>query len=200
MTEKAHERDLALRSVGRNVVNFQRLEGCLKLLAKLQPVDGTLPQIRRKLEARVERLSKSTLGSAIGGWLNVLDHTRTATDLPEDFFDATARFVCTVELADDERDRHADALSNLLVERNTLIHEGLSIDWESPEQCRTLIAELDAQNERIRKEIEFLLPILRGFSETANRLKEIDWAEAVTQMQKHAAEEPIPSQSLESDT
>jgi hypothetical protein len=196
----SHARDLALRAVGRNVVNFQRLEGCLKLLAKLQPVDGTLHQIRTKLEARMERLSKSTLGSAIAGWLNLLDHTTTATDLPEDLFDVTARFAFTVELADDEKDRHADALSKLLVERNTLIHDGLlSIDWESPEQCRKLTANLDAQNERIGKEINFLLPILRMLSETANELNEMDWAEAMSEIQKRDADESTPNHRPESD-
>jgi hypothetical protein len=183
-----HPQDLALRAVGRNVLNFQRLEGCLKRLAKLQPIDGTLPQISRKLKTRTDQLSKSTLGSAIAGWLNVLDHTSGAPEFHEDLFHITARFTFTLKLSDHEKDRHADALASLLVERNALIHEGLlSIDWTSPEQCQELAARLDAQNKRIEKEIEFLLPFLRAFREAANELDDTFWAELRSEMQRRVA-------------
>ena len=197
----AHVQDMPLRAVGRNVFNFQLLEGQLKQLAKLQPVDGTVPEIQKKLGRRTERLSKSTLGNAIAGWLNLLDHTQPAPLLRDDLFDVTARIALSVELADDEKDRHADALESLLVERNTLIHEGLlSVDWESPELCRKLAADLDAQNERIVREIEFLRPILKGFREGVNALSEIDRAEAMSETTKGVREEPVYNQQPESET
>jgi hypothetical protein len=185
----SHIRDTALRAVGRNVVNFQRLEGILKALAKMQPVEGTSHEIKRKLGSRIERLSKSTLGSAIAGWLMLLDNNTEAIDPPEDLFDITARFAFSLEIPDDTKQRHAEALSNLLVERNALIHEGLlSMDWESSEKCQKLITKLDAQNERIMNEIEFLLPILRTFSKVADVIDEIDWSEVMPEIENHSTE------------
>ena len=197
---KSNTRDTALRAVGRNVVNFQRLEGCVKSLARLQSIEGTLPKIRERFEARSQRLSRSTLGSAILGWLNVLDHTETTIDPPEDFFDVFARFAFSIELSDEEKDQHSNALSALLAERNQLIHEGLlSIDWGSPSQCRKLAADLDAQNERIVKELDFLIPILRALSEAANKLDQVIKADARTEIQAKCSEEPMPSWFQEPD-
>jgi hypothetical protein len=195
----AHTQDIALRAVGRNVVNFQLLEGYLKQLAKLQQVDGTVLEIQRKLDARTERLSKSTLGTAIAGWLNILDHAQPATLLHDDLFDATARIAFSVELTDGERNRHAAALESLLAERNTLIHTGLrSVDWESPEVCRKLVGDLDAQNERIIKEIELIRPILIRLRESASAISEVDWPEAASE-KKDVLEEAGPNPQPDQD-
>ena len=197
----AHEQDLALRAVGRNVFNFQLLEGCLKQLAQFQPVDGTALEIRRKLGTRTERLSKSTLGSAIAGWLNLLDPIQPTTGLGDDLFDVTALIALSVELTDDERSRHAAALENLLGERNTLVHAGLlSVDWTSPDVCRKLAADLDAQNERIIKEIEFLRPILIEFRKVVNATSEIDWTAATTETTKEVKEKHRSNRRPESET
>jgi hypothetical protein len=59
-------KDLALRAVGRTVVNFQRLEHNLKFAARLGPLDGVLAKVQRDLERRTEKASSSTLGKAIG--------------------------------------------------------------------------------------------------------------------------------------
>ena len=65
-------KDLALRAVGRTVVNFQRLEHNLKVLARLGPVEGVLAKVRRDIEKRAEKASSFTLGQAIQAWMGAL--------------------------------------------------------------------------------------------------------------------------------
>jgi hypothetical protein len=51
----------------------------------------------------------------------------------------------------------------LRTERNKLVHLMLGyVDFNSPEQCRKLDIELDAQNVLFQKGIAFLLPIVTG--------------------------------------
>lgn len=59
----------ALYAVGRNVVNFQRLEQILKLLARFAPVYTTPSTFQSELEKRGRRVNRMTLGAAVKKWI-----------------------------------------------------------------------------------------------------------------------------------
>ena len=201
MIAASGNRDAALRAAGRNLANFQRLEHCLKRLAAVRPVDGTTASISRKLEKRRQRLSRSTLGKAIGEWLSHLGQDTHVTDALNDLFDVTARLAFAVDITDDEKNRHAAALSKLLAERNAFVHDGLlGINWESRSQCQELEERLDAQNERLGEELEFLSSILRTMGILADAMMEARRLETPLDELESPTQAPSPDGASESDT
>jgi hypothetical protein len=58
-------RDVALRAIGRNVVNFQKLEKCLKALIRVDNLSGPMSTIEGALAKRASKASGYTLGKAL---------------------------------------------------------------------------------------------------------------------------------------
>jgi hypothetical protein len=146
-----------MHTVGRTLVNFQRLEHNLKALSRLGPVAGTLAGIEKDLAARRERASRYTLGQAIGAWSQVLESSPTPPTRMPDLFDVTIDYSIDFGIASDVMEAHAEALTALLEERNHLVHGALAtFDWDSREACAQLIAHLHEVNDAIREQMNFI--------------------------------------------
>jgi hypothetical protein len=157
-------KDVALRAVGRTVVNFQRLEHNLKLAARLGTVHGTLPKIRRDIERRLERSATLTLGQAIQAWLSIAQSEQAqAVEPTPDLFDITASITFSWGSDVESQKAHAEALKSLLETRNSLIHGGLvQMQWDSPAECERLVKQLDQVNDSISTQQDFVVSILRA--------------------------------------
>ena len=118
-------KDAALRAVGRTVVNFQRLEHNLKILARLGPIEGTLSKIQRDIERRAEKAASFTLGQAIYAWLEAIDIDRPQAIPTNDLFEPTLRGTFSIGQDSDGRRAHGETLKALLEIRNNLVHGGL---------------------------------------------------------------------------
>src|SRR3712207_6789489 len=77
----AHTAD-ALYAVGRNVVNFQRLEHILKQLALFAPVCATPSGLQSKVEKQRARAERLTLGGAVRKWKESEFHTTEPKQVP----------------------------------------------------------------------------------------------------------------------
>lgn len=77
----AHTTD-ALYAVGRNVVNFQRLEHILKQLALFAPICATPARIQSEIEKRRARAERLTLGRAVKKWVESEFHTTEPKEVP----------------------------------------------------------------------------------------------------------------------
>lgn len=149
--------------MGRTVVNFQRLEHNLKIVAHLGPVEGALSKVLNDVKKRAEKVSTFTLGQAIQAWMGIIASDGPSHERTNDLFEPTLRG--TFSLAGDAEALrvHADALKALLETRNDLIHGRLArFDWESQEGCEALVEELNGVNDTIAPQIEFLAGIIRG--------------------------------------
>jgi len=163
MEQTLTPRDNALKNLGRTIVNFQRLEHCLKLLAKLRPMNGTISKIQRDLEKHAEKTSGFTLGQAINAWLETLDGYGPDQPVVKDLFDVTLKSEIEIDIAPEIKAVHAEQLRSLLTDRNGLIHGGLvEFDWDSPGECKDLAGSLDVLNEAIGEQIDFLHSIIKG--------------------------------------
>ena len=163
MEQTLTPRDNALKNLGRTIVNFQRLEHCLKLLAKLRPMNGTISKIQRDLEKHSEKTSGFTLGQAINAWLETFDGYEPGQPVVNDLFEVTLKGEIEFNIAPEIKAAHAEQLRSLLIDRNGLIHGGLvEFDWDSPDDCRKLASSLDELNEAIGEQIDFLLSIIRS--------------------------------------
>jgi hypothetical protein len=155
-------KDCALHMVGRTVVNFQRLEHNLKLAGRLGPLQGTVQKIQRDIAKRHERASALTLGQAIQAWLDCCRGPLATQYETPDMFDVSVQTTFTLELDSESHAHHAKVLGDLLEVRNDLIHSRLAkFNWEDPEECQGLVADLLQVNSSISMQIEYTCSLLK---------------------------------------
>lgn len=167
MTSQADtSKDAALRMIGRTVVNFQRLEHNLKLAARLGTVQGTIQKVQKDIAKRQERAATLTLGQAIQAWLDYCYEQPAIRHETPDLFDVSVQMTFTLESDPESQARHAKALRDLLKMRNDLIHSRLAkFEWETPEVCQDLVAELEQVNVLISEQMDYTSSLLKAIAE-----------------------------------
>ena len=135
-----------LRKIGRNVVNFQKLEGMLRYLASTPNYNGSLSQLRKQREKHVSSLRKKSFGLVVRDFFE--------TVYPEELSNSDVSDPNSGELSikiDGEgRARLVTAIETVVDARNDLIHHRLiAFDPSSTRSCKELIAYLDDQNEQL---------------------------------------------------
>ena len=152
---RENTRDEALRRIGRNVVNFQKIEMLLKLLVICGSAEGTVESFEWKQTKASESIRKKSLGQLTDALHK--DIYAPALDLdyePADPTKISMAFRLKLEVDAETANAQKAELKALVAERNRLIHHELgSVDFESDEACRGLIAKLDEQDVRIQKQM-----------------------------------------------
>jgi hypothetical protein len=138
----------ALRKLGRNIVNFSKIEGVLKYLLSVTQIDGLSTSTRNRFVDNYERFRQHTLGRLVR---NLHD-----TVLVDDSQSKPQLFKVTYSDSD-FLNAQKQALSDIVLERNKLIHEDLALlDTSSIEDYYELISFLDEQNPRLLAHLEEL--------------------------------------------
>jgi len=170
-------RDVTLRKIGRNVVNFQKVEYCLKVLVALSNIQGYPIDLGSRQPNGGARSRRIPMGDLAQSFHRNVYGDGPKSDAPEDL---SAPWISTsFKLEADQKTVKArkQALSKLVSERNKLIHQELaSFNHNSAEHCRRLINVLDDQNIRILSELEQMKSILAMFKELAGDLQ--SWVES----------------------
>ncbi len=178
-------RERALRSIGRNVVNFQRLEQCIKFLSRFSDTEGPLVKVLKNEETRINGLSKFTMGQAVSEIARIIQKDQRPLPITQDLFEPwiSRTFDCPLDPVTARI--HCDELSALVNERNDLVHNRLAaVDLDSAEQCARLSEELDAQNKRILKQLEMFGPLVAALREMLTEAEEyINSPEFLAQLQ-----------------
>lgn len=170
-------RDDALRKIGRNVVNFQKVEGCLKVLVAISNIQGTPADLEPRQLKNGVRLRRIPMGELAQSFHRNVYGDGPKSDAPEDL--SALWISASLKLEADPKTVKArkQALSKLVSERNKLIHQELaSFDHNSAENCRRLINVLDDQNTRILDELEQMKSIFAMVKEFAGDLR--TWVES----------------------
>ena len=156
----AHTID-ALCAIGRNVVNFQRLEHILKQLALFAPICATPERLQSEVEKRSARVERLTLGEAVKKWIESGLHTTESRQVPQLDQQIIISFRFNLPKNTEYFDQLSGELESLAQERNCLIHQDLArLNLEDEAECNALSIQLNAQNERIIRAINFLGTIL----------------------------------------
>jgi len=159
-------RDEVLRKIGRNLVNFQRMETMLKFLNANQRISGTASDLA-EISARLKKhTSKMPMGHLAEEFVrSVYSSHEAAEHIDSDEISVTFSFRIEADAAlVAERKK---ALRAVVRERNKLVHQWLSeFDPNSRESCQELGAALDEQNARVIPELEILRAIIRTFRES----------------------------------
>jgi hypothetical protein len=158
----------ALYAIGRNVVNFQRLEHILKQLALFAPICATPSSLQSEVEKQRARARRLTLGGAVRKWIESEFHTTEPKQVPRLDQQIVISFGFDLPAPPEYFDQLSGELELLAQERNCLIHQDLAqLNFEDEAECNALSFQLNAQNDRIIRAIKFLGTILAQMQEFA---------------------------------
>ena len=164
----------ALRKLGRNIVNFSKIEGILKYLLSVTQSEELSTSTRNQLVDNYERFRKQTLGSLVGKLHNtvLVDDSQSEPQLDSSELGMSLSFK--VSYSDpDFLTAQKQALSDIVLERNKLIHQDLALlNTSSIEDYYKLISLLDEQNPRLLAHLEELGWMLTSFIEGIKDLQE----------------------------
>ncbi len=161
-------RSEALRKVGRNVVNFARLESGLKILLSLC-ISGAPKELKRKKRRRIQENRSKTLGELARHFSSSLAKGQeNLEDIPENLDDIHVSLSFSV--GDDKGSRKfRKSLLELVQERNNLIHHRLAeLDSTSVDSYRMLIEYLDEQQKRIIQKLDAIGNLLDLLDQARN--------------------------------
>lgn len=181
-------RDEVLRKIGRNVVNFARMEAMLKFLNTQQHISGALSDLP-KIAARAKKVaSRRPMGRLAEEFVRSV-YSSAETSFERASSEASVAFSFRIEADPAVAAERKRALRAVVRERNKLVHKWLAaFDTNSLESCEALGTALDAQNALVRPELEALRELvlaLREYQRDATRYFESD--EFIAELKKGIA-------------
>ncbi|MCA2707887.1 MAG: hypothetical protein IM488_00335 [Microcystis sp. M025S2] len=148
----------ALRKLGRNIVNFSKIEGILKYLLSVTQIEGLSTSTRNRFVDNYKKFRELTLGRLVGKLHNtvLVDDSQSEPQLDSSELGMSLSFKVSYSDSD-FLTAQKQALSDIVAERNKLIHEDLALlDTSSIEDYYELISFLDEQNPRLLAHLEEL--------------------------------------------
>jgi hypothetical protein len=160
-------RDEALRKIGRNIVNLQKMERALKLLVTGSDLEGSISELKGVYQKRLADVERLTMGYLANKAIDILYSAADSNaDAPDDLKEAWVAFGFRIEGGMARKKAEKKALSLVVNERNRLVHKMLGeFDSASVESCRVLIDLLDQQQERIAPHFERIMGWLTSLHE-----------------------------------
>ncbi len=148
----------ALRKLGRNIVNFSKIEGILKYLLSVTQIEGLSTSTRNRFVDNYERFRKHTLGMLVGKFHDTVLVDDSQSEAQPDSSEPGMSLSLKVSYSDSDcLNAQKQALLDIVAERNKLIHEYLApLDTSSIEDYYKLISLLDEQNPRLLAHLEEL--------------------------------------------
>ena len=160
----------ALRKLGRNILNFSKLEAGFKLLLSVSRIEGTTTTIRDNIKAKQRKLHKQPLGALVTEFTRSICRDVEEAEPPKHL--TKPWLSLSFNTTPTHSDEWQQALRALVEERNSLIHHDLAdIDVTSIEDYRNLIALLDEQNPRLIAQLDSLKWMLSSLSELAQDIR-----------------------------
>jgi hypothetical protein len=182
----------ALRKLGRNIVNFSKIEAAFKYLLSVSQLDGTGKTTSAQLRRNETRLRKQTLGKLVQEFnKNILGYASQSEPTPH-FSEAgiSLSFKVTYDNPDFLKvEKHK--LASIVAERNKLIHQNLAfLDTSSVEDYHNLITLLDEQNPRLLAQLEELRSMIEFLRESVEAFKDLskspDFLQSIQSNQSNA--------------
>lgn len=155
-------RDVALRKIARNLVNFQRFERMLKLVIVQSDVRGCASKLAKVYRDSAKNTDRKTLGWLVEEFFKTIYSNDSFNDgSPNELDEVWMSISVRVDSDRDSIRNRKRELSELVTERNWLIHSSLAdLDLDSVESCKKLISLLDAQDNRLKPHYESLMRLI----------------------------------------
>jgi len=156
-------RNEALRKIGRNLINLQKVEASLKVLVVHGNLNCSLTELKAVATQRTRRVSRQTFGLTLDEFLKVFSpQPRGRAIHKSNNPEHRHEFSFTLQLDEAELKARKTVLRQLVAERNKLVHTMLvDFDSKSAASCNELISRLDAQHERVIPQFEYVAGLVR---------------------------------------
>lgn len=160
-------RDEVCRKIGRNLLNFQKIELMLKHLITYGRMSGYMSEFKENQERRAVAVHKQTMGKLAGQFientfLELGDSPRSTTKPKEPYFS----FSFTVDVDANFYESKKQALKSLVDDRNDFIHHLLPrFNPDSIDSCLEIEQYLDQQRERLIPEYDHLKSLIKDLEE-----------------------------------
>jgi hypothetical protein len=160
-------RDEVFQKIGRNLVNFQKIELMLKHLIANGQVSGYMSEFQKNHEMKVADTRKKTLGALVGEFVETtFQSTNVSPEPTAERIEPCISFSFSVEADADFYESKKRELKLLVNDRNDLIHHLLpQFNSESLESCLEIRDYLDQQRERLIPEYEYLKSVIESLEE-----------------------------------
>jgi hypothetical protein len=167
-------RNVVLQKIGRNVVNFQKMEAMLKFVLAFGEVNGPLSEIRGQVADRVMAFSRMPMGRLVEEAGRGLFRTSPPdVSVPASSTEITVTVSFSLEGGNDEAKVWKSAMREVVEERNRLIHQMLAgFDLSSKQSCEDLCMALDAQRDRFDSEYRHLQSLVQTIRESFQELEQ----------------------------
>ena len=165
----ADARNLTLQKIGRNVVNFQKMEAMLKFILTVANFSVPLSTAQSHLRGQAKRVRKHPMGHLIEEAAETLhsDPAKPPPDIKEIWISHSFSLKeGGSKIADWRRE-----MRRVAKERNALIHHMIA-SWNprSSKSCSALCEELDQQRERILPSYRHLESVVSAIRESHGEL------------------------------
>jgi hypothetical protein len=158
-------RDLALLKIGRNVVNFQKMEVMLQFIVTFANFSVPMSQIAEHLQSASKNIRKAPMGLLADKASKAIrsDHKSA----PRHAAEVWISFSLKLEAGAIHPKEWRRVMREVVKERNALIHQMLvSFDPSSLDSCNALSGLLDEQRERILPAYQHLESLVKAIRET----------------------------------
>lgn len=182
----------ALRKLGRNIVNFSKIEAAFKYLLSVSQVEGTEKTISDQVRRNQTRLRKQTLGKLVQEFnKNILKGASQSDPTPDFSGEGISLSFKVIYNNSDFLKVQKRALASIVAERNKLIHQDLAfLDTSSVEGYHNLITLLDEQNPRLLAQLEELRCMIESLRESLKTLEDLskspDFLQSIQSNQSNA--------------
>lgn len=137
--------------IGRNLLLFQKAEHLLKAFLLHGKWEGSLERFDEGLARSRAGLEKQTLGQVAGGFMESIHRMPATPEAPGEISSVWLSFDYNIVLNEDATAARRDMLADLVRQRNDLVHGLLlRLNPACPENCRSVAAQLDSDDERFR--------------------------------------------------
>ena len=156
-----------MQKIGRNLLNFQRIEHMLKLLISNSRVSGTMSTLENNHKKQTEAAHKQTMGNLVGQFVNnTFSEVDGSSEPAIEPTEAHISISFTVEADTNFYESKKHSLKILVDDRNDLIHHLVpKLNLNSIENCLEMEKYLDQQRERLIPEFNYIQGLLKDFAE-----------------------------------
>lgn len=159
-------REEVLRKIGRNIVNFQKMEAMLKFLQTQRAISGSISDLSRVAAKAKKATSKQPMGRLADAFIRSAYSSEQTVAEQSSVEEISVTFSLRIEADPALVAERKRALRSVVKERNKLVHKWLaSFDPNSLESCEALRADLDEQHAKIWPEFDTLRTIVMAVRE-----------------------------------
>ncbi len=167
-------RDEVLRKIGRNLVNFQKIEQLLKSVILSSRISGNASAHEKFHKQKSDEIHSQSMGKLVKKFIDHItlensDSTTSDSQINEPYLSFSLSFTMDAAYIKSKK----ETLKSLVDERNHLVHHLLlGLDLLSIESCNEMGEFLDEQRERQKEEHEHLRALLKNICDAWNEFSE----------------------------